>query len=209
MSNLLFDLDGTLIDSGQGILAAFEETFRRTGIPVPDLETLTSFIGPPLVVTFQQFFDQTEEVDRAVKLFRAYYDNKGVYQAKPYDGIKETLEQLAKSHHLFVTTSKNQPMAHLMLEHFGLDSSLTAIYGATPDRHHKADLIEACLSDHQLDKEETFIIGDTKFDMIGGRDTGIKTIFADWGFGQESDLHECQPDNILAKPCQLLDIFSN
>lgn len=208
MTNLLFDLDGTLVDSSPGVLNAFRHAFSELDIPCPDKKELMTLIGPPLTVTFEKMFDTPDEVDRAIKVFRQFYNSQGVHQASVYTDVQETLAELqAAGHKLFVTTSKNQPMADLMIDEQGLSTYFTAVYGATETRHHKADVIQACLQDHQLDPEDTFIIGDTRFDMVGGRETGIKGIFADWGYGQVTDLQGCHPHAIIKKPYQLLHLF--
>lgn len=208
MSNLLFDLDGTLADSGSGIIAAFRYTFDELNLDTPDLETLTTFIGPPLEETFTRIFQDEDSVNKAIEIFRSYYNTKGVYQAKLYKDVKDTLEQLSKKHQLFVTTSKNEPMAHLMLKEFNIDSYFTGVYGAVPNRYSKADVIKSCLVENNLSNLDSYIIGDTKFDMIGGQETGIKTIAVNWGFGTIEDLQDCQPDHLIDDPKELLEIFT-
>lgn len=208
MSNLLFDLDGTLVDSSPGILNAFRHTFEHFNIPCPDEPELMTLIGPPLQVTFEQLFSTTEEVELAVTTFRTYYNTKGVHECQLYKGIKDSLTELVnRGHQLFVTTSKNQPMADLMIDEQELSTYFTAIYGALDTRHHKADVIRACLNDYQLAPEESFIIGDTSFDMIGGQETGIHTVFANWGYGQQKDLQGCQVNHRIEQPIQLLQLF--
>lgn len=208
MSNLLFDLDGTLVDSSPGVLNAFRYTFDRFGIPCPSEQDLMTLIGPPLQVTFEKQFSNPEEVDKAVKVFRSYYNTKGVHECQVYKGIKDSLTELVNcGHKLFVTTSKNQPMADLMIEEQELSTYFTAVYGALDNRHHKDDVIRTCLTDYQLDPTDTFIIGDTSFDMIGGQETGIHTVFANWGYGKVKDLQGCQVNHRIEQPIQLLQLF--
>ncbi|MGT2896086.1 HAD hydrolase-like protein [Streptococcus entericus] len=208
MTTLLFDLDGTLVDSSQGILAAFRYSFEQLGLAYPDREELMTFIGPPLQTTFATYFSSPDDIDKAIAAFRAYYDQKGVYETTVYTGVKESLAHLKQAgHHLFVTTSKNQPMATLMLSHLELNQYFTGIYGATASHHHKSDVIRSCLQDYQLHPEDCYIIGDTRYDMIGGRETGVHPIGVTWGFGSRQELLDNGAEAMMDKPDDLLSYF--
>lgn len=207
MTTLLFDLDGTLVDSSPGILSAFSHTFHHLGQPLPPQEDLLSFIGPPLETTLANYFTD-KDLEEALATFRDYYAKTGVYQYTLYDGVKAVLEQLtAAGYQLFVTTSKNQEMAQVMMTEQGLDTYFTGIYGAVQDRHHKADVIQACLADHHLDLTSVSIIGDTKYDMIGGKAIGIQTIGVTWGFGSKESLLQHGADLIIDHMADLLSYF--
>lgn len=208
MTILLFDLDGTLVDSSPGILAAFRHTFDQLGLDCPDQEKLMTFIGPPLEVTFAQYCHSEQGTLTAIKHFRNYYDQTGVYKAQVYSGVKETLQRLVKlDHSLFVATSKSEPVAKLMLDHFGLSSYFTGVYGSVPNRHHKADVIQSCLDDHQLSRDLVAMIGDTKFDMTGAKLVGVQAIGLTWGFGSRDELLEHGADIIIDQPTDLLCHF--
>lgn len=208
MTTLLFDLDGTLVDSSPGILAAFRHSFEQLGLTCPDKEKLMTFIGPPLQTTFATYFSSTDDIEKAIAAFRTYYDKQGVYETSVYSGVKESLAHLTQAgYHLFVTTSKNQPMAKLMLAHLELDQYFTTIYGATATRHHKSDVIRSCLQDYQLHPENCYIIGDTKYDMIGGRETGVHPIGVTWGFGSRQELLDNGAEAMMDKPADLLSYF--
>ena len=204
MTSILFDLDGTLVDSSLGIFNAFRHSFQQMGLEVLDDSRLRSFIGPPLEVTFQQLFDKQDAIDTAISHFRDYYHQKGVHEATVYDGIAETLQTLIdKGCQLFVTTSKHEPMAKQMLDNLHLSQYFTNIYGSTEHRYHKEDVIIACMTTNHLIKEDTYIVGDTVFDMIGGQNVGIKTIGVTWGFGTANDLRKNGANQIYNTPAEL------
>lgn len=208
MTTLLFDLDGTLVDSSHDIIEAFQHSFEQMNVPQPDRQTLISYIGPPLVTTFSQFFDHAEQVDRAVKHFRQHYEDKTIYQNRVYDGIVDTLTTLTgRGYRLFVTTSKHEWIAKDLLEGLGLLPYFTAVYGAVPGRQDKADVITACLQQQNLDRATVAIIGDTKYDIIGGQTVGIKTIGVTWGFGRTEDFISHQADLLIDQPADLLSYF--
>lgn len=208
MTTLLFDLDGTLIDSSPGILAAFRYSFAQMNWACPDQAELMTFIGPPLEVTFTYYSSDQQAVEAAIAHFRSYYDKTGLYQAEVYSGVKDCLAGLkAAGHQLFVATSKNEPVAKIMLAELGLSDFFTAIYGSVKGRHHKANVIEACLADYQISYDQVAMIGDTKFDMIGAKSVGIQAVGLTWGFGSQEELLEHGADLIIDQPTDLLSHF--
>lgn len=208
MTTLLFDLDGTLVDSSPGILAAFRHSFAQMNWPCPDQAELMTFIGPPLEVTFTYYSSDQQAVEAAIAHFRDYYDRTGLYQAEVYSGVKECLTALkVAGHQLFVATSKNEPVAKVMLAELGLAEHFTGIYGSVKGRHHKADVIVACLADYQISYDQVAMIGDTKFDMIGAKSVGIQAVGLTWGFGSQEELLEHGADLIIDQPTDLLSHF--
>ena len=130
LTHIFFDLDGTLVDSSEGIHNGFVQTFERLGLPVPSDQKIRTFMGPPLEVTFKQEVSE-EGAAKAVKIYRDYYETKGQLEAHLYDGIKEVLEQLSKDPNkkIFITTSKNEPIALEMCQHLGITEYFEGIYG--------------------------------------------------------------------------------
>ncbi|EHI70546.1 HAD hydrolase-like protein [Streptococcus ictaluri] len=210
MTSLLFDLDGTLVDSSIGILNAFRYTFKQMEIDCPDDLILSTYIGPPLEVTFQHFFKNSSLVETAINHFRQFYKEIGVSQVTLYPEIKQLLKALEEANYdLFVTTSKHQPMAIQMLTELGITSCFKGIIGSTSQRYHKVDVIQACLSQHHISPSQAAIIGDTAFDIIGGQEAGILTVGVTWGFGNQASLIEHNAHAIIDEPLNLLPVLNS
>ena len=206
---VLFDLDGTLTDSGEGIINCAVFAMERLGIPVPPREELGVFVGPPLWDTFRQFGVPSDRVDEAVEIFRSRYVPIGKFENTPYSGIRETLEALrAQGRKLYVATSKPEVTAREILEHFDLSRYFAEICGATVDktRTSKEDVIAYLLS---LDacRDNSVMVGDTAFDVIGANAHGIPTIGAAWGYGKTEDMVSAGAAAIAQSPEDLLRII--
>ena len=206
ISAIFFDLDGTLVDSSIGIHNGFTYTFEQLGVTSPDAKTIRGFMGPPLETSFATCLP-TEQIEQAIQLYRSYYKEKGVYEAQLYPHIKDLLVELAKQFPLYITTTKNTPTAQDMTKNFGIYHFFDGIYGSSPETPHKADVIRQALQAHQLAPEQAIIIGDTKFDMLGAQETGIQKLAVTWGFGEQADLLDYQPDYIAHKPIEVLEYF--
>ncbi|MGT2933636.1 HAD hydrolase-like protein [Streptococcus catagoni] len=205
MKAILFDLDGTLVDSSLGILNAFQRTFKQLDLSTPDKEVLSTYIGPPLETTFANYFLEESEINLAISHFRQFYKKEGVYQVTLYEGITTLLKKLNDSgYYLYLTTSKHEPMANVMLEELGIKHFFKAIYGSREDRFLKADIIKACLLDFSINPEDAIIIGDTSFDIIGGKENKIKTLGVTWGFGKKTDFQVAGADHIADS---LLEVY--
>ena len=203
LSAIFFDLDGTLVDSSIGIHNGFTYTFEQLGVPSPDAKTIRGFMGPPLETSFASCLP-TEQIELAIQLYRSYYKEKGVYEAQLFPQIKELLTELSQQYPLYITTTKNTPTAVHMTANFEIDHFFDGIYGSSPQAVHKADVIRQALATHKLDPETVVLIGDTKFDMIGAQETGIKKLAVTWGFGDEKDLMTYQPDWVAHQPADIL-----
>ena len=208
ITHIFFDLDGTLIDSSEGIHNGFVQTFERLGLPVPSDKKIRTFMGPPLEVTFKEEISE-EGAAQAVKIYREYYETKGQFEAHLYDGIKEVLQELKQNPNkkIYITTSKNEPVAQKMCQHLGLTAYFDGIYGSTPAALHKADVLQRAITENQAPKDSSVIVGDTKFDLIGGKTVGIKTLAVTWGFGTNETLLAENPDLVAHNTQELWDIL--
>ena len=207
MQALFFDLDGTLVDSSKGIAESFQHTFDTLKVSQPDLETIRSFMGPPLISSFEATLPETL-VDQAVTIYRQYYHEKGQYKTTLFPQIVDALESLKNNgFELYVTTSKYEPVALQMCQDLGIADYFNGIYGSSPVCVHTADVIQHTLSINNIPKEEALIIGDTKFDLIGGQTVGIKTMAVTWGFGNLEELLLYSPDYICQSPLDILSTF--
>lgn len=203
LSAIFFDLDGTLVDSSIGIHNGFTYTFEQLGVPSPDAKTIRGFMGPPLETSFASCLSPNQ-IELAIQLYRSYYKEKGVYEAQLFPQTKEILAELAQQYPLYITTTKNTPTAVHMTANFEIEDFFAGIYGSSPQALHKADVIRQALETHHLAPETVVIIGDTKFDMIGAQETGLKKLAVTWGFGEEKDLMGYNPDWVAHQPADVL-----
>ncbi len=207
---ILFDLDGTLTDSGEGIINCAEMTLERFGLPVPSREELRAFVGPPLGDSFLKRGVPADRIEEAITVFRSRYLPIGKYENRPYPGIRELLEALnEQGHALYVATSKPEETAIEVLEHFGLAHFFRCISGATFDlsRVSKSDVIAFLLEKNEA-KANAIMVGDTVFDVIGAAAHGIPTIGVSWGYGDVADMEKAGAAAIADTPEMLLKLLN-
>lgn len=210
MSNtILFDLDGTLTDSGEGIINCASLALEHFGITVPDRETMRVFVGPPLDKTFREFGVPADRTDEAIRVYRSRYIPIGRFENTPYPGIRELLETLRdRGHRLFIATSKPEGMSVEILEHFGLAHFFTDICGATMDgsRSTKEDVI-AYLFGKNKGEGKILMVGDTVYDILGAKAHGIPAIGVAWGYGNVRDMTEAGAIAIAESTEELLALL--
>lgn len=207
---ILFDLDGTLTDSGEGIMNCATFALEHFGLPIPDRETLRVFVGPPLRDTFYQFGVPKDRLDEAVAVYRKRYIPTGMFENAPYDGIENLLIKLKNGgHRLFVATSKPEWMAVEILTKFGLASYFEIIAGATMDgsRDAKADVIAYLLK--QVDSvTDAAMVGDTEFDIIGANAHNIPAYGVSWGYGKVEAMRDAGAAAIAYTVDELYELLS-
>lgn len=190
MKSIFFDLDGTLTDSGEGIMNCAKLALEHYGIEVQDINALRVFVGPPLQDSFVKFGVPAAEAMNAVEIYRSRYLTVGKFENFPYPGIEELLQKLkADGHKLYVATSKPETTSIEILEHFDLAKYFDIICGATmgTSRSSKAAVIAYLLSQTGRDGE-IIMVGDTAYDVIGAKAHGIPTIGVSWGYGVVADM---------------------
>lgn len=222
---ILFDLDGTLTDSALGITNAVKYALNKLDIEVRDSRELLCFIGPPLMDSFMKYygFDWTK-AEEAVRLYREYYKDRGIFESSVYAGIPECLDNLKNAgKKLVLATSKPQGFSERILEHFNLSKYFDLIVGATMDekRTKKSEVIEYALEELKRSgiysegfKERILMIGDRENDIQGARVNGIDSMGVLFGFGSITELSEAGADYIVNTPdeissfvcCNLSDI---
>ena len=202
---IIFDLDGTLTDSGEGILNCAEMTLRYFHLPVPDRETMRVFVGPPLRDTFIQFGVPADRVEEAIEVYRSRYNTVGKFENFPYPGIQQLLEKLSRDGHIMgIATSKPEHTAIEIMQKFELDHFFTKISGATPDGSHddKAKVISSLLAELGT-AGKAVMVGDTAFDVIGAAAHGFPAIGVSWGYGKVSDMIKAGAAAIVDTPEEL------
>lgn len=206
---ILFDLDGTLTDSGEGIINSVIPALEHYGIKIPSREELRVFVGPPLHDTFLRFGVPADQLDNATEIYRSRYIPIGKFENAPYPGIPELLETLkAQGHKLFVATSKPEPMAVEILEHFDLARYFDRICGASMDTSRSSkEAVIAYLLEQNGSAENMVMVGDTKYDVIGAKAHGIPTIGVSWGYGEIEEMLEAGASAIAHTTQELLELL--
>ena len=206
---VLFDLDGTLTDSGEGIINCAIPALEHFGLPIPSREEMRVFVGPPLHETFQRFGVPADKTDEAIQVYRSRYIPTGMFENTPYPGIKELLESLKKNGYtLYVATSKPEEMSVTILERFGLAPYFDRICGASVDTSRSTkDAVIAYLLEQSGAKEDMVMVGDTKYDVLGAKAHGIPAIGVSWGYGSVEEMEQAGAVGIADTMEQLLELI--
>ena len=207
---ILFDLDGTLTDSGEGIINCAALALQHFGIPVPDRETMRVFVGPPLHDSFIRFGVPEDKAEEAIHIYRSRYIPIGKFESTPYPGIADLLQKLKEQgHRLYVATSKPEQMSIEILEHFDLAKYFTLICGASLDlsRNSKDAVIAYLLQQTETDGE-IVMVGATAFDVLGAKAHGFPTIGVSWGYGKVEDMENAGAAAIVHTMQELFDALN-
>ncbi|MBR1741039.1 MAG: HAD family hydrolase [Lachnospiraceae bacterium] len=207
--NILFDLDGTLTDPGLGITNSVMYALRRFDIHAEDRAALYKFIGPPLRESFEVFYGfSREKSEMAIRYYREYFSERGLYENEVYDGIESLLNTLKeRGKTLLVATSKPEVYAVRILKHFKLYDYFDFVAGATMDstRNEKADIIKYALQSCRIsEKSSTVMVGDRKHDVIGARENGLDSIGVLFGYGNADELKDAGAAFLAEKPEDIL-----
>ncbi|MCO5233632.1 MAG: HAD family hydrolase [Chitinophagales bacterium] len=200
--NILFDLDGTLTDSSLGITNSVAYALSKYGIEVNDNNELKKFIGPPLVESFEKFYKFSNfDSSQAVKFYREYYSDKGIFENFLYEGIEDLLIQLTnQGQSVLLATSKPEYYAKIILNHFNIDGYFSFVAGSNMDgsRVQKQELIAHVLDLAGIrDKASCIMIGDREYDIIGAKHVGIDSMGVLFGFGSRDELQRVNPEYLV------------
>lgn len=196
---ILFDLDGTLTASAEGITKSVQYALLKLGIDEPDLQKLEGFIGPPLLDQFMNAYGMDEMTARqAVVYYRERYEEKGIYENEVYPGVRELLKALkAQGYQLGVASSKPVFYVKQILERFGLTGFFSVIEGSQMDgrRTSKGEVIQEALKNLKMEncREQTVMVGDRKHDVQGAREAGIDCVAVSYGYGSVQELQQANP----------------
>ena len=213
---ILFDLDGTLTDPGVGITNSVMYALEKYGITVSDKSELYKFIGPPLMQSFEKYygFDQNK-AERAVTLYREYFQDRGIFENEIYDGIQQLLDALkAQGKVIGLATSKPEIYAKQILEHFGLDGYFDFISGSmlNGERTDKGEVIAWAIQllgeKQRYTLEEMVMIGDREHDVIGARKNGLASIGVLFGYGSREELTGVGADVVVSSVCELAEMLT-
>lgn len=208
---LLFDLDGTLTESGEGIMKSVQYALEKIAKPEPELEKLRIFVGPPLIGLFMKYAGVDEETaGKALAFYRERYAAKGIYECRLYAGVPQMLEELcARGYQLAVASSKEEEYVKQILEHFNLTSYFQEIVGSEIDgpRTRKADVIEEALQrmGYQDRRDKVLMIGDKEHDVSGARVCSLECLAVSYGYGSMEELEAVHPLKIVHSLKELVD----
>ena len=209
---VVFDLDGTLTDSGEGIINSVLYALQKYHIEVEDSTVLRNFLGPPLQESFQKYFHFSEEESQAVvEVYREYFVPKGMFENRVYDGVLDLLQRIkASGRKVVVATAKPQQFSNTILQHFHLDPYIDFVGGATLDgvRRDKAEIIRYALAHLGVSDLSTVVmVGDRKFDIEGAKAVGVDAIGVLYGYGSEEELRAAGADYLVRRPEDIMDLL--
>jgi len=212
-TNIVFDLDGTLTDPVVGITNSFIYAMEKYGIPVPDRSELLKLIGPPPLESFQEIYGLSrEEATTAVRYYREFYREKGIFECSVFPGIEDLLKSLMEEGKtLMVATAKVEMFAEIVLEHFGIAKYFTCIAGSDMANTitHKGEIIKAALERCAItDPEHTVMVGDRMHDILGAKYASIDSIGVLFGYGTREELENAGADLIAESVQDLKRILS-
>ena len=213
MKAILFDLDGTLIDSSEGITKSAQYALSHFGVDEPDRNSLFFFIGPPLINTFMEHYGfPKEKALEAVEKYRERYNKTGIFECSLFPGVKECIEALkAAGYRIGLASSKPEKSCERILEHFGIRDMFDEVVGATFDG--RIDTKEEVLNEvmrrwADIPRDEMCLIGDTMFDIEGAKRVNVPSIAVSFGFGDVDEMVAAGAKAVIDDLRQLPDVIS-
>lgn len=199
---ILFDLDGTLTNSKEGITKSVQYALSKFDIHEEDLDKLEPFIGPPLIESFQKFYGfDTKKANQAVGYYREYFAETGIFENKLYSGISKLLAELKENKkRLVIATSKPTVFTEKILKYFDIYSYFELIVGSNLDgtRSTKSEVIEYALSKLEgVKNEDIVMVGDRSYDIKGAAINKIDSIAVTYGFGSQEEIRYAKPNYIV------------
>ena len=209
---LIFDFDGTVVDTGEGIIKSLQYSFAAMGREIPTENELKRFIGPPVYYSYTHFYGVSEdEVGEYIKKYRERYKEKGIRECRIYDGMSELLDALKRNGiRVGIASSKPEHLIYGVADYLGITDKFDAIVGVkVDDSNHstKAGLIEECIRKlGATDKSSVLMVGDRMYDIDGAKDAGVRSCAALWGYGSENEFIEHNADYIVNTADEILKI---
>ena len=212
-NSAIFDLDGTIMDSAQGIVRSVEYALEKMGVTEYDDERNYRFIGPPLVDSFMEYYSMSEEEAlQAVAYYRERYSVTGIYEARMYDGVRELLTELKNlGVKLYIGSSKPEKYVRMILEKQGILDLFDYVAGATFDesRNNKEQVLTYLFEQVEIDKKSAVMIGDRYHDIDGAHYVKIPCIAVLYGFGNEAEFKKHGAEYIAADTDEILKIITS
>lgn len=193
---VIFDFDGTVVDTGEGILKSLQYSFKEMGREVPETEDLKKFIGPPVYYSYTAYYGVSEEeVGLYIKKYRERYRAKGIYECALYKGISEGLDSLReKGVKLGIASSKPESLIYDVAKFLGITEKFDAIVGVkVDDSNHSSKtglVLEAMKKLGAADKKKVLMVGDRCYDIDGAAGAEVDSCGVLWGYGSKEELEE-------------------
>lgn len=201
---VLLDLDGTLTDTEEGVVNSFLYSLAKIGVTVEDRSSMRWIIGPPILDSYKRMLScSDEEAKKLLAGYREYYNDRGIWENRLYDGVEEMLCRLFDGGKvLFTATSKPDVFAKRILDKHGVSKYFKYIYGSKLDGSisTKEEVLLNIINTEGIDISECVLVGDTKYDVLGAREVGMDVIGIRWGFGSDEEFVEYPPDMTFTTP---------
>ncbi|MBQ8229719.1 MAG: HAD hydrolase-like protein [Clostridia bacterium] len=198
---ILFDLDGTLIQSHPGIFSCMRHALAKMGCPEPAEEVLRKCVGPTLVYSFSHFFGMSQaDAEKATAIYRQQYSKTGVYENQPFEGAVETLKILKEQGYvLALATSKPQVFADMITDRFGMSEQFTVRVGCGLDGSlpTKASVIAEAVKRLGAEKEDCLMVGDRRQDAAGAKEVGVDCALLKLGYAEDGEIEEAEPSFVF------------
>lgn len=211
IKNVLFDLDGTLIDTTDGVLESVRFTIDKMQLVELKKEELLGFIGPPIYESFRKAYGLSDvEAQRATDIFRGYYKDNALYNANVYNGVINLLQTLInKGTNIGVATYKREDYALKILHYFCIDRYCEVMHGAdNNNKLKKADIITRCVEELGATTQETIFIGDTEYDYVGARAADVPFVGVTYGFGFKKTDRVIRPElRLVDDPMEIISVL--
>ncbi|MCM1290087.1 MAG: HAD hydrolase-like protein [Corallococcus sp.] len=205
---LIFDFDGTINDTSEGIYHTFKKVLDIMGVGYDGVD-FDRHIGPPLEFSYTELVGADRMNDGIALHRKIFAEDNAVNMSRLYDGIENALRQLKNyGFVLSVASSKYQPHAISSIERFGLKDFFASVYGQTEKRGFKSEVLRQLIADHSWDKSRCIMIGDTRYDVDGAHENGIDAMAVTYGFGKVDELKAAKPEMVACSPAEIVKLLS-
>lgn len=210
---VIFDFDGTVVDTGEGILKSLQYSFEQMGHEVPELSDLKKFIGPPIYYSYTHYYGiSEEEVGDYIKKYRERYWVEGIYECELYEGFLQMILALKeKGIKIGIASSKPERLIYAVADFLKITDLFDAIVGVKIDDSNHSSKTGLVLESMKImgaaEKEKVLMVGDRLYDIDGAKGAGVDSCGALWGYGCEEEFREHEATYIIAKPDEILSLI--